>query len=81
MSAIQQLTWIIIRISLTFKAHSSSVTLSRNMSGSGLYLSRSGSLSWTRDKDNVAKVIFAANITNAAKKQKKKQWRKLINRY
>lgn len=70
MSAIQQLTWIIIRISLTFKAHSSSDTLSRNMSGSGLYFSRSGSLSWTRDKDNVAKVIFAANITNATKKKK-----------
>lgn len=60
-----ELTWIIIRISLTFKAHSCDGIISRNTSGSGLYILRSGNRSWTRDKDTVAKVIFAAKITNA----------------
>lgn len=56
-------TWIIIKISLIFSAQSRDGMLSRNTSGSG---SLSGTRSWTRAKDTVAKVIFAANIRNAA---------------
>lgn len=63
----QQFTWTIINTSLTSNAHDCGGTLSRNTSGSGPYISLLGKRSWTRDKDTVAKVIFAAKITNAGK--------------
>lgn len=68
-----------MRISLTFKAHSCDGIISINTSGSGLYILRSGNRSWTRDKDTVARVIFAANITNAENRNKEKIREKLVS--
>lgn len=69
----QQFTWTIIKISLTSNAHDCGGTLSRKTSGSGPYIFLSGIRSWTRDKDTVAKVIFAAKITNAENKKEEKK--------
>lgn len=73
-SKMQQFTWTIINTSLTSNAHDCGGTLSRKTSGSGPYISLLGKRSWTRDKDTVAKVIFAAKITNAGKIHTKIKW-------
>lgn len=66
-STIHEFTWIIIKISLTFKAQSNDWILSKITSGNGKYVSLSGNLSWTNDNEIVASIKLIARVTNAEK--------------
>lgn len=61
---------IMMSISEISKAQVADGTLSRNISGNGLYLFLSGNLSWTRASEVVVRIKFTANIRNAETKPK-----------
>ena len=61
---------IIINISDTSRAQSTAGTLSRKTSGSGPYLFRSGTRSWTSARDMVVRNQLAKQNTKAVEKKR-----------